>query len=372
MLRSVGYLVAVASVPLLSIGAQDARMVAERAYRAREAAIARAVAFDEFRRASQAGAVLTDTLTVAGGNLQLLSTRELAPTMKAAASRVDTVLRRMGPSIGVVNGSAISVRLDSSGDFGEKGTSMAVIRYGVPRRDPTLLLAAPHADSIAATIENQTVADVLRSSRTPFARWFMGTLPMRQRDIETPRDWGIVRFDLLSSRSVLGRRCYKAEMTACSMLFGFTAVDDPVVSWYDSLARFDEVSANKNGARSYVREATEKCLAGNDAACVEVLHRIHRFDQPPSGAAARESLTREALRLGGSDAFARLIASPDTASKALAAAAGVPIDSVLRSWQRQMRYGSLGSGDVSIRMVVFALLWVGLLLVLVSRISRWR
>ena len=76
--------------------------------------------------------------------------------------------------------------------------------------------------------------------------------------------------------------------------------------------------------------------------------------------------------MGGDGAVERLLTSNGTAAEALAAAAKVPTDSVIRAWQRGMRDGAVGSDDLSIKMAVVAIGWVLLLLLLSTRISRWR
>jgi hypothetical protein len=76
--------------------------------------------------------------------------------------------------------------------------------------------------------------------------------------------------------------------------------------------------------------------------------------------------------MGGPGALDRLLTSNGSPSEALAAAAGAPIDSVLRRWQRNVHDSSIGSEDLSVKIVLMTLGWIAVLLALVSRISRWR
>jgi hypothetical protein len=76
--------------------------------------------------------------------------------------------------------------------------------------------------------------------------------------------------------------------------------------------------------------------------------------------------------MGGDGAVERLLTSTGSPSEALAAAAKVPTDSVIRAWQRGMRDGAVGSDDLTLTMSLVAIGWVLLLLFLSTRITRWR
>jgi hypothetical protein len=86
----------------------------------------------------------------------------------------------------------------------------------------------------------------------------------------------------------------------------------------------------------------------------------------------RDAFVWEAIRLGGDDAVRRLVMHRGSPQEAIAAAANAPLDSVIRSWHRQVRGGSVESEDISVKMVLASLAWVLVLLGLSTRISRWR
>jgi hypothetical protein len=107
-------------------------------------------------------------------------------------------------------------------------------------------------------------------------------------------------------------------------------------------------------------------------ACGRVLHTLNIFELPPAGPVARDALTWQAIRMGGEGAVERLITHPGQPAEALAAAARVPADSVIKAWHRNIREGSLGSDDLGVSMVLVAMGWVALLAFLATRITRWR
>ncbi|HET9424469.1 MAG TPA: hypothetical protein VFO55_03785 [Gemmatimonadaceae bacterium] len=328
----------------------------------------------DYRRLNRGFGKLTDTVMIAGGHIAVLSSPDIAPIVREAARRADTTLRRIAAVLPRVQGTQVAVNPDTtSGRAAESRTPRVFVRHSLPPYTGATTDDAPlEAGAIAKLIEEQTVNRALDQGRTPFQAWRRGALPLRAEDVRREVDWGNVRFDVLASRALIGPRCYRGEIPACSMLLGLTRPEDAVMSWYDSLARFDEVQANREWATRVNRAATEKCLKGDDRACGDALKSINHFQLPPGGGIARDALIREAIRLGGDRAVERMLVSTGSAADALAAGAGVPVDSVIRIWHRNLREGSLGSEDLTPRMVLVTLVWVGLLFFLSTRISRWR
>lgn len=371
--RIAGYLVMLGCVPIVIARGQDSRILAARVQRATAEAVRRSQALAEFQRANARAKLMTDTFATANGTITVMTDRGTAAAARAAMARVDSTVRVLGPRLSLLRGSTLTVQFDSSRRYNSEAKPVAVLRFDTPPIKGTFFTVTPvDADSIAATIEDQTSQRLLQRSATPFASWFLGSLPIRPADLEQEPDWSSVRYDILDSRAVIGKRCYQGELTACSMLLGLTVADDPIMSWYDSLARVDYVREHPNDARAYNRADTDACLAGSDAACGRVLSSMRRLDTPPVGASARSPLVREALLMGGPGAFDRLVSNTASPSDAIAAAAGAPIDSVMRRWQRNVREKSIGSEDLSVKIVLMTLGWIALLLVLSSRISRWR
>jgi hypothetical protein len=354
--------------------AQDLRMMAERLERQAELSRRASAALSEYDSPSRAYGTAVDTFLVGDGAIVVLGKRSISSVVRDAAARADSNLRRVPAALAAVRGSMVFVDVDTTRSrYGAPGERTALIRFGTPPlTNAAVAEGRVDADEIARFIEGTTVNRALDQSRSPFSRWRRGDLRVRQQDVDLATDWGAVRLDILSSRSLLGPRCYRGEIPACSMLLGLTEVDDPVMAWYDSLARFDEVKARREVALAFNRADTEACLAGQDAACGRALHTIKAFTMPPASGMSRDALTLEALRIGGDSAAERMLESRGTPTEALAAGAGVPADSVLRSWQRHVRGDSIESDALSWRMALMGIGWVALLFGLSTRISRWR
>lgn len=319
--------------------------------------------------------VLTDTFVIAGGHIRIVTQPRIAAVVKEAARRADSTLREVHEVLPVLAGSVIEVRYDTSGYqySGYDGPKARLNLSMPPQRGSRNANASVEADAIAFSIEELTINQTVDRVRNPFYLWRRSTsLPLRAADRNRETDWSAVRYDLLASRSLLGPRCYNGEIAACSMQLGLTTTDDPVMSWYDSLTRFDEVKNHRERAARFNRADTEKCLQGDDVACGRALHSIDMLELPPAGGISREAIVLEAIKLGGDGAVQRIIASRGTPSEALAAAARVPVDSVLKVWQRKVHQDSIGSDDLSVKIIIVAVGWIALLLGLSTRISRWR
>lgn len=354
--------------------AQDLRMMAQRLERQAELARRASAALNEYDSPSRAYGTAVDTFLVGDGAIVVLGKRTISNVVRDAAARADSNLRKVPGALASVRGSMVFVDVDTSPRrYRAFGDRTALIRYGTPPlTNAAVAEGRVDADEIARFIEGTTMSRALDRSRSRFSQWRRGDIRLRRQDVDQPTDWGGVRLDVLSSRSLLGPRCYRGEIPACSMLLGLTTVDDPVMAWYDSLARLDEVRARRDAALAYNRADAEACLAGQDAACGRVLHTLKVFVQPPAGGVSRDALTLEVVRIGGESAAERMLMSPGTPAEALAAGAGVPLDSVLRTWQRHLRDDSIVSDTLSWRMVLMTIGWVALLFFLATRISRWR
>ncbi|MEO5567358.1 MAG: hypothetical protein ABIR92_02630 [Gemmatimonadaceae bacterium] len=362
---------AVSAAPLL---AQTTRAIQDRLERQVAIADRAQAAYAQYSDSLKRLQPLTDTFTIAGGIIRVATHRDIAPVVRDAASRADSILREVLSVLPVVTGSVVTVRRDTTDlTYGGREEERAVISYSLPpQKGFRMAQASVEADAIARSIEEMALGVTLDRVRNPFFLWRRGGLPLREADRKLATDWSTVRYDLLATRSLLGPRCYKGEIPACAMILGLTTVDDPVMAWYDSLARVDEIRNNQERALRFNRADTEKCLQGDDDACGRALHSIDTFELPPAGGSSRDALVRQAILMGGDGAVERLIASRGTPADAIASAAKVPIDSVLRVWQRRVQDGSLGSDDLSVRMGLVAIGWIALMLALSTRISRWR
>jgi hypothetical protein len=273
-----------------------------------------------------------------------------------------------------VRGGVLYAELDTAGRRYASNKDREIRLYYLlpPNKSPGQFDARWNVEDISRAIEGTIVHRVMDRARTPVLAWRRSSPPLRAEDARREPAWEAVRFDILESPSVLGPRCYRGDIVACSMQLGLTPVDDPVMAWYDSLTRVSTVRRAMDRAERFDKTATTECLKGNDAACGRALYAIHSFERPPAGPASRDALIWQAIHMGGDGAVERMLTSSGTAAEALAAAAKVPADSVIRAWQRGMHNGGVGSDDLSVKMTLVAIGWVLLLLLASTRITRWR
>ena len=202
-----------------------------------------------------------------------------------------------------------------------------------------------------------------------FSRWLGRDFAL---DTVSTFMWTQARLDLVSSPTTVGRRCYEGDIQSCRLTLQLARVSDPATEWFDAVdrRRFFQHTSRSN----YYSPAQDACREGSDAACITAIRQL-RFRENSFFAATGVlvgSLTQTALRLGGREGLERLLRSSGPPAQALADAAGVPLDSVLRVWHRNTRDARMPSQDVSLGIAATSLLWIALCGALSLRSSRWR
>jgi hypothetical protein len=151
---------------------------------------------------------------------------------------------------------------------------------------------------------------------------------------------------LATDPAAVVRRCAAGDRAACRLGFALDSLPaDRVAAWYDA-SDLPTLAAN---AGDHIQRAPMVQAVGRDgqAACTVDgnLDQCRRMlallpvdaVRIPMPDAARESLMRLALSMGGPQAVTRLRAARDsTLSGQLAAAAGVPADVLLDRWVRRL------------------------------------
>jgi hypothetical protein len=191
-----------------------------------------------------------------------------------------------------------------------------------------------------------------------------------------------VYLELVTSLSVQARSCLVGDDRACSEALGLREVSDPLTASFDPAARRTlavRLSAMREPPRMTTRY--QQCVDdGDDLACMEVLRsaladtgRYESFRLPPAvGDGPRRALVEEVFRLGGAEAWRRLLGSAGQPLEGrLALAAGVPPDSLMRVWRRTLIAAKPTNVNVSAGSVLMALLWFGAGLAFAMRFSRW-
>jgi hypothetical protein len=190
------------------------------------------------------------------------------------------------------------------------------------------------------------------------------------------REPGGVYVALVTAPSPAARRCYTGDVAACRIALGFVPVADAVVEWYDAPRRqaivrdLGDIYQVQRGPRQ-VRACLDE---GSDADCLAILQRVPPAAVPPPlPTAARFSVVRTAIALGGRSAYARLLTSPGRPMEdRLATAAGVSPDSLLGTWHAAVMAARPRPVTVEPGGGWMALAWGVAFGLLALRSSRWR
>ena len=159
----------------------------------------------------------------------------------------------------------------------------------------------------------------------------------------TKEDRQVAHFGLVFHSPLPGVACMNGAIAACRAAFGIVADQDTIGAWYDAPTR----RARAVGALRFLpgpqagRSAVDpsvvsRCAdSADDSACRMILARAGV--PSPTSRISRQQLVRDALVRGGERAFERLRADTALAiDAAIAAAAGVPFDSVVATWRRDV------------------------------------
>ncbi|MEO8139035.1 MAG: hypothetical protein ABI742_05275 [Gemmatimonadota bacterium] len=188
--------------------------------------------------------------------------------------------------------------------------------------------------------------------------------------------------ELVTSLSVQAKSCMIGDDRACSEALGLREVPDPLIGAYDPAARRALVAGIATLVETWPLAAQySACVEErDDAACVTLLRTVmspsdsfSRYRLPPAvGDAARRALVAQMERLGGTDAWGRLVqAAGQPLETRFAVAAGVPPDSLMRVWRRGLFAVRPRSVEVTPFALLMAMAWCGLGLAFALRFSRW-
>ena len=163
------------------------------------------------------------------------------------------------------------------------------------------------------------------------SRWVTPVLPPTRR---SPEDWAEVAVWVLGAKSETVTRCINGSALSCGTVLGLEANDDKLAAFYGpsdypSLVEWYGVHTTDPDS---VTTAVDRCIRNADeAACAHMVRRVPIGDPLP--AQSRLSLVAVALEQGGAGATDRYLAATGTIRERLAAASGVPTDSLLLLWR---------------------------------------
>jgi len=195
--------------------------------------------------------------------------------------------------------------------------------------------------------------------------------------VRARHDREAVYVQLVTAPSQAARSCFLGDIARCEDALGLGDAASALERWYPSAGErralvtrsFAEYFNHGASAGSF-----HACVAGNDSDCAELLRSLPGSALPrPLGYDARGTLVHLALRLGGRDAYRRLLANPAAPiADRLAAAAGAPVDSLVARWRAQV----IASRPATVLLpgwaFAVALGWTALFAACGLRSSRWR
>jgi len=200
--------------------------------------------------------------------------------------------------------------------------------------------------------------------------------PLRPR-LESTRDFARLYIRLVTAPSKAARLCFLGDRPNCRSVLDLGDSDSSFLEWYASPEERRALLV-RSFADYFNRPATaatwRECTGGNDTGCVQLLRMLpHGSIPPPLGTDAHRLLAHVALRIGGRDAYGRLLADSSSALRErLAAAAVVPLDTLVLRWRADVLAARPAVVTLPRWGVPVALGWILLLGGCALRSSRWR
>lgn len=186
-----------------------------------------------------------------------------------------------------------------------------------------------------------------------------------------------VYVQLVTAPSQTVRNCFLGSIARCVDALQLVDTSALLERWYPTPEERQELVVRSfadffnHGAST---QAFRSCVTGDDAACTGLLRSLPPATLPkPIAHAARATLVREALRLGGRDAYRRLLQDPDAPiGERLAAAAAAPLDSLVARWRAAVLATRPPAVALSWWAVAAAVGWLAVFATCGLQSSRWR
>jgi hypothetical protein len=375
----------VASVPTVGAAqsASDARQELDRLIP--EWRAARSAVVDAERALQHA----PGTMVVERGHLRLIADSTIASAVAQAAATVSQSLddvfgqeaallsgyrftAHLQPSRGGIAAPTIVLRRlehatqPSARGAGERlGSEQRPVPLGTERETRDGLAAA--MELLAATPLHATLDEELRI-------WFRYPLAVAP---ESPHELEDVYGGLTTASTDISRGCLAGDIRRCRQALGLAPVADPILEGHTATERRVLVEAKLDELRTPAKAAEyDRCVIdGDDEACIGRLRELppEQLTTTYSSPATHRSFARWAITQGGADAYSRLRNSPSRRlDERLAAAAGVPADSLVASWHAHVMTARPVTPATPPLTAIATLLWIGVCGALALRSSRWR
>ncbi len=254
------------------------------------------------------------------------------------------------------------------------GTDSAIVQSGLVQKDGHVLMgvsAFATTEGLSTIWRRQAEEFLFQDFEPSFRDWLGPPIPSEPT---TVRSLTQGRVDLVLSRSRVAHECALGAPGSCSKALGLVPVEDPAFGLFDEPQRVDMIKWYSFVLRRRDPSKYTRCVSdGNRAACDSLVRSIPTNAVPtPVSGAVRLNFVRYALAIGGDGAFDRLALTNGTPGDRIAAAARLPIDSVVSRWQSNLMSSPSSSTSIDPLTAISSLFWAGLCGTLALRSSRWR
>ena len=390
-----GYII-VAGILASPLRGQDVAQMQRRVDSTFRASILAQQAVFDYRRAHPVRFDFNDSAVVAGGRVTVYFDASVAKQVRAGVAIAEPHLVEVIGALSRITPFVFSVVPDSqynpSTRSYSQGAGLSVRQHFGSEPKPARTSVAGDPESIAYVFLRSVANGLTAKSPSHIGQWMSGTVPLAP-DLDTKTDWASVRLTMVSSPSNLGRSCFEGSIPACRVFLGLDstlenasqgaqlaeysressrAIDSiAIFTYFDALGRRRRVLYDIDRARISSKVATDRCLGGNDEACIAVLYRMGGGVSVLSSPFIRGSVVTQAIRLGGPGSVQRLLTTEGTYAQALSATARLPVDSLIANWQSHLGERS-ATGNVPFTIAISSIIWIGICVFLALRSSRWR
>ena len=302
------------------------------------------------------------TDTIHAGPLVLITEAfDVAPIREAAALAQERLEKELGENVDVLENVQLFVTQMTDGTVRIKPRSL-VLLVNVPYR------------RLAEVIVNEAYDALDLEYNRPFRYWLGVQTPTVSKDLDLRRAYT----ELVTAPFTSTSGCMLGNLVECRKALGMTPTDDYLTTWYTADDRRTLVLGRERPSdRLFPTQAAryDECVDGRDnESCATFLRAGVRFQttRPPLSTTVRSSLVRHALDVGGTGSYRRLFYAKGAIADQLAAAAGIPADSLLRSWRTMLFEVSGTPTAVTFPLGLSAILWLAVFGAMALRSTRWK
>ena len=313
--------------------------------------------------------------TVIVGTMKWLIDKSRTPAFPDAIARAwEDVHRVFGAEARVLHGRTHAARMRSAGT---RDTSQKVIDLIELPSSGVLdifdrVQARESAVVIAGRMSRRAARVIMQAGDDRVVKWLVTPVdptPLRTGNRE------LMYVDLVTAPSQVASRCLAGDLVRCRDALGILETVDPLTEWYDAPERRLLVARMRDHLANGPRRAEfVECVDRHSyATCDRILRSMPGYVAPPAlPPSARHHLFRLAIAAGGRDAYSRFALGTATVEQRLAAAAGMPIDSIVAHWRSDLMAARPPSPVPSMVSIWTTVAWGIAIMLLALRVVSWR